>query len=92
MIIYFYFFMQILPSDISNFLSCTNHEFIRLCGRSNTITICKLIYKKNLQTQETTVIIGSGWKAFCSTNRVRPDTTLDFKCDSIMAKNFLFVI
>jgi hypothetical protein len=81
-----------LPSDIGDFLRVNNHGYVRLCGRSNTITTCQLLFNKYPQTNTKVVIIGSGWKDFCSTNRIRPDTTLDFKCDSIMAKNIVFVI
>ncbi|XP_039688690.1 uncharacterized protein [Medicago truncatula] len=82
----------ILPTNLGNFLQLINHEYLRLCGTSNTITVCKLIFKKETINQGPTVIIGRGWKAFCLTNRIYPESLLKFKCDSIMAKNIVSVM
>ncbi|XP_024641374.2 uncharacterized protein [Medicago truncatula] len=81
----------ILPPDLGHFLKLKNHEYLRLCGTSNTITICKLLFEEDAESNATTVIIGRGWRPFCLTNRIYPDSILQFMCDSIMAKNIVSV-
>lgn len=88
--------------DYENDNETTKHSSWKCYGRKVNIAhenameetkhSCKLLFKINPQTNTTTAIIGSGWKAFCLSNRIRPDSSLDFKCDSIMAKNIIFVI
>ncbi|XP_024633433.1 uncharacterized protein [Medicago truncatula] len=81
----------ILPTDLGNFLQAKNHEYLRLCGTANNVTICKLLFINDPQTNTTIVIIGSGWRRFCLSNRIAPGTLLEFKCDSVMAKNIIIV-
>ena len=88
---YFYIF-QILPPDLGNFLQAKNHEYLRLCGPSNIVTIWKLIFKDDPKTNTKTVLIGNGWKRLCSCNHIRPKTHLEFKCDIVMAKNIVIIM
>ena len=81
--------LQILPTDLGNFLQVKNHEYLRLCGTSNNVTICKLLFINDPQTNTKTVIIESGWRRFCSCNCIAPDTLLEFKCNSMMTKNIV---
>jgi len=83
--------LQILPTDLGNFLQVKNHEYLRLCGTSNNVTICQLLFLNDPQTNTKTAIIGSRWRRFCSCNCIAPDTLLKFKCDSVMAKKILIV-
>jgi len=73
------------------FLQATNHNYLRLCGPKNNIIIYKLIVKNNPETNATNVIIGRGWKLFCSSNNIHQGTHLEFTGDSIMAKNTVSV-
>jgi len=82
---------QILPHDLGNFLRVKYHDNLRLCDTSNTISICKLIFKQDVEVNTTIVMIGHGWKSFCKNNRIYPESLLEFKCDSIMAKNIVSV-
>lgn len=66
-------------------------RYLRLCGTTNTITICKLFFINDPETNINTTIIGNGWKRFCSCNRITHGTKLEFKCDSIMAKNIIII-
>jgi len=57
----------------------------KLCGASNTITICKLLFTNDQQLQNNNVKIGRGWTKFCFYNNSHPTDNLEFLCDSIMA-------
>ncbi|XP_024639113.2 uncharacterized protein [Medicago truncatula] len=81
----------ILPPAFGIFFQTINHEYLRVCGGSNTITICKLVFKKDVKSNTRTVIITRGWRSFCFHNDISPKSLLQFKCDSIMAKNIIFV-
>ena len=52
---------QILPYDLGAFLRTINHDYLRVCGGSNTITICKLEFKMNVITKSRKVMITRGW-------------------------------
>jgi len=83
--------LQILPKDFGDFLQAKNHTHLRLCGPANTITACRLYLVYDQQRNKGTSIIENGWKRFCTCNHITPGTELEFKCDSIMAKNIIIV-
>jgi len=64
---------------------------MRLCGSSNTITVCKLLFTNDPAINSTIVYIGTGWTRFCKTNRIQHGQHLEFKCDAILAKNIVIV-
>jgi len=53
-----YYFLQILPTHFGCFLMKQNLSKLRLCGPSNKITTCKLIFKHNEDRTNTVVRIG----------------------------------
>jgi hypothetical protein len=83
--------LQILPTDLGNFFKVKNHHNLRLCGSASTVTVCKLLFKNDPDSNRTTVFIASGWTRFCQINRIRPAQHLEFKCDAIFAKNIVIV-
>jgi len=65
------------------------HIELRLCGPSNTITTCNLLFTHNDNTNKTIIKIGRGWVQFLDANNIYPNHILEFKCDSTMTINVI---